>query len=79
MMVQIPEGIAFASFNNDPISKIVEPNLTTVNYSGYVIGEMAVTNLINHLAGITNIKTTNTIVLRSDIIISDSSLKNKTL
>ena len=77
--IKIPGNIAFAGFNNDPISKIVEPNLTTVNYSGYAIGEMAVTNLINHLTGITNIKTTNTIVLRSDIIIRDSSLKNKTL
>jgi LacI family transcriptional regulator len=77
--IKIPADIAFAGFNNDPISKIVEPNLTTVNYSGYAIGEMAVTNLINHLTGITNIKTTNTIVLRSDIIIRQSSLKNKTL
>jgi LacI family transcriptional regulator len=77
--VKIPADIAFAGFNNDPISKIVEPNLTTVNYSGYAIGEMAVTNLINHLTGISNIKTTNTVVLRSDIIIRESSLKNKTL
>lgn len=77
--IKIPGDIAFAGFNNDPISKIVEPNLTTVNYSGYAIGETAVTNLINHLTGISNIKTTNTIVLRSDIIIRNSSLKNKTL
>jgi LacI family transcriptional regulator len=77
--IRIPEEVSFAGFNNDPISKIVEPNLTTVNYSGYAIGEMAVTNLINHLTGITNIKTTNTIVLRSDLIIRKSSLKNKTL
>ena len=77
--IRIPEDIAFAGFNNDPISKVVEPNLTTVNYSGYAIGEAAVTSLINHLNGISSIKTTNTIVLRSDLIIRDSSLKNKTL
>jgi LacI family transcriptional regulator len=77
--IRIPADIAFAGFNNDPISKVVEPNLTTVNYSGYGIGEAAVTSLINHLTGITNIKTTNTIVLRSDIIIRNSSFKNKTL
>ncbi|TMI68917.1 MAG: LacI family transcriptional regulator [Bacteroidetes bacterium] len=77
--VRIPEDIAFAGFNNDPISKIIEPNLTTVNYSGYDMGEAAVTSLINHLNGISNVKSTNTIILRSDLIIRDSSLKNKSL
>ncbi len=75
--IRIPGDIAFAGFNNDPISKVVEPNLTTVNYSGYAIGEAAVTSLINHLTGVANIKTTNTIVLRSDLIIRESSQKNK--
>jgi LacI family transcriptional regulator len=77
--IRIPEDIAFAGFNNDPISKIIEPNLTTVNYSGYDIGEAAVTSLINHLNGISSVKTTNTIILRSDLIIRGSSLKNKSL
>lgn len=77
--IKIPGDIAFAGFNNDPISKVVEPNLTTVNYSGYHIGEAAITSLINHLNGISSIKTTNTVVLRSDLIIRGSSLKKKTL
>jgi LacI family transcriptional regulator len=77
--IRIPADIAFAGFNNDPISKIVDPNLTTVNYSGYDVGEAAVTSLINHLNGISNIKTTNMIILRSDLIIRGSSLKNKSL
>lgn len=77
--ILIPTDIAFAGFNNDPISKIIEPNLTTVNYSGYDVGEAAVNSLINHLKGISSIKTTNTIILRSDLIIRASSLKNKSL
>jgi LacI family transcriptional regulator len=77
--IRIPQDIAFAGFNNDPISKIVEPNLTTVNYSGYEIGEAAVTSLINHLTGISSVKTTNTIILRADLIIRESSLKKKSL
>lgn len=77
--VHIPGDIAFAGFNNDPISKIIEPNLTTVSYSGYDVGEAAVTSLINHLNGISFIKTTTTIILRSDLIIRESSLKNKSL
>lgn len=77
--IRIPEDIAFAGFNNDPISKIIQPNLTTINYSGYDMGEAAVSSLINHLNGVANIKTTNTIVLRSDLIIRESSQKNKSL
>lgn len=77
--IRIPQEIAFAGFNNDPVSKIIEPNLTTVNYSGYEVGEAAVTSLINHLNGISNVKSTHTIILRSDLIIRESSLKNKSL
>lgn len=74
--VRIPHDIAFAGFNNDPISKVIEPNLTTVNYSGYHVGETAVMSLINHLKGTLSTKTiTNTITLRSDLIIRESSLK----
>jgi LacI family transcriptional regulator len=77
--ISIPGDIAFAGFNNDPISKVIEPNLTTINYSGYSIGEAAVNSLTNHLKGVTDIKTTNKIVLRSELIIRESSLKNKSL
>ncbi len=77
--IRIPEDIAFAGFNNDPISKVIEPNLTTVNYSGYHVGEVAVMNLIGHLKGLSSTKTTNRIVLRADLVVRESSLKNKSL
>lgn len=76
--IRIPADIAFAGFNNDPISKVIEPNLTTVNYSGYHVGEVAVINLLNLLKEDSNSRNTNTIVLRSDLIIRESSLKSKT-
>ena len=71
--LRIPEDIAFAGFNNDPVSKVIEPNLTTINYPGYEMGEVAARNLINHLNGTSPIHTTNTIVLRSELIIRASS------
>jgi LacI family transcriptional regulator len=75
--LRIPRDIAFVGFNNDPVSTVVEPNLTTVNYPGYQMGEAAARNLINHLNGVSNISATNTILLRSELIVRDSSLKNK--
>jgi len=73
--VRIPKDISFVGFNNDPIARIVEPNLTTINYSGYDIGQAAVSSLISHLEGVTNIRTTNLIILRADLVIRGSSLK----
>lgn len=75
--VSIPDDIAFAGFNNDPISRVIEPNLTTVNYPGYNMGQAAVTSLANHLNGDTNIADTNTIVLRSELITRPSSGRKK--
>jgi LacI family transcriptional regulator len=73
--IKIPEDIAFVGFNNDPVSKVIEPNLTTINYPGYEMGEVAARNLINHLNGKATIQSTNTIILRPELIIRDSSKK----
>ncbi len=75
--VRIPEDIAIVGFNNDAISKLVEPQMTTIDYPGIDMGEIAARNLISHLKGLSDIKHTNTIVVRSDLIIRSSSLKNK--
>ena len=74
--VSIPGDIAIVGFNNDAIGKLIEPALTTINYPGVDVGEIAARNLIKHLKGISNIHQTNTIVVRSDLIIRKSSLKN---
>jgi LacI family transcriptional regulator len=72
---RIPEDIAIVGFNNDAISKIVEPQLTTIDYPGIDIGEIAARNLIAHLKGDVNIKQTNTIIVKSELIIRQSSLR----
>lgn len=75
--IKIPDDIAFVGFNNDPVSKVIEPNLTTINYSGNEVGEVAARHLINHLNGVSPIHNTNTILLRSEFIVRESSLKKK--
>jgi len=72
----IAKDIAVVGFNNDLVSKIVEPNLTTVNNPGLEMGEVAAQNLINHLNGTNNINTINTIILRSELVIRKSSLRH---
>lgn len=75
--INIPEDIAVVGFNNDPVSKVIEPNLTTINYPGYEMGEIAAYNLINQLKGTALNTAANTILLRSELVIRSSSLKNK--
>jgi len=76
--IRIPEDIAVVGFNNDTIGRIVEPSLTTIDYRGQDMGEIAARSLINHLQGISNLRHTNTIVIRSDLIIRKSSLRSGT-
>ncbi|WP_338872654.1 LacI family DNA-binding transcriptional regulator [Spirosoma sp. SC4-14] len=71
----IPGDIAIVGFNNDPVSTVIDPNLTTINYPGEKMGEIAAQSLINHLNGAMDIQTTNTIILHSELIVRESSQK----
>ncbi len=73
--LRIPDDIAIVGFNNDIIGKIIEPQLTTINYPGTEMGEVAARHLTNHLRGLSTLSDTGTIVIRSDLVIRKSSLK----
>lgn len=75
--IRVPEDIAVVGFNNDTISIISDPQLTTVNYPAVKMGEQAATVLINHLTGNSDSSLTNSIVLNSELIIRQSSLRKK--
>jgi LacI family transcriptional regulator len=74
--ISVPDQIAVVGFNNDPIANVIEPNLTTVNYPGEEMGEVAALTIINRLRNVpsTNL---NTIFLRHELIVRQSSLKKK--
>jgi LacI family transcriptional regulator len=81
--LRVPGDIAVVGFNNDVISKIIEPKLTTVNYCGREMGEVAARSLINSLNGIVTTGHTDTITLKAELIIRASSqrirLKNEAI
>ncbi len=72
--VRIPEDVCVVGFNNDPISRVVEPNLTTINYPGREMGEIAAGTLINTLKGQQS-DFLNSIVLSHSLIIRQSTLR----
>ncbi|MFN8253557.1 MAG: LacI family DNA-binding transcriptional regulator [Ferruginibacter sp.] len=75
--IRVPEDIAVVGFNNDAISKIVDPQLTTINYPGKDMGEITARSLMNHLKGVGSIAVTNRIIVKSDLIIRESSVRRK--
>jgi LacI family transcriptional regulator len=76
--VKIPQEIAFAGFNNDPTSCVIEPNLTTIDYRGHEMGEVAAKIMIDHLVKDDDLQKTHSLILRSELIVRESSLKKKT-
>ena len=70
--IRIPEDIAVVGFNNDPIARVIEPNLTTIHYPGYEMGQIAATTLINTIH---NSRTSpiNTLVLKHELLVRESS------
>jgi len=73
--VNIPSDIAIVGFNNDAISKLVNPNLTTIDYPGKYMGEVAAQSLIALLKEKNTTSKTSTIIIDSNLIIRQSSLK----
>ena len=75
--LRIPEDIAIVGFNNEAISRIIQPKLTTINYPGEEVGEQAARSLLDQLTGLSSARSTDTIIIRSELIIRDSSLHRK--
>jgi LacI family transcriptional regulator len=74
--ISIPDQIAVVGFNNDPISRVITPKLTTIHYPGQEMGEVAATTLINALNKVPTANL-NTLVLRHKLIIRESSIRNQ--
>jgi LacI family transcriptional regulator len=74
--IRIPEDVAFSGFNNDPISCIIKPNLSTIHYKGFDMGETAAKTLISYLHDSQSQHQAQRIVLPHELIIRQSSLKH---
>ncbi|WP_158826499.1 LacI family DNA-binding transcriptional regulator [Mucilaginibacter lacusdianchii] len=73
--IRIPEDIAVAGFNNDPLACIVEPNLTTIDYKGYEMGEASARILLKCLNNKYNALTDKEVILPAELIVRASTLR----
>ena len=69
--LRIPEHIRIASFNDDPVSDMIEPSLTTVMQPGYEVGKLAMRMVVDEIKIPRN--DYQTITLRTQLIIRESS------
>jgi LacI family transcriptional regulator len=73
--VAVPDDIAIVGFNDDVISRMIEPKLTTVQYNGREVGKAAARSLLeqlnNNSTGISDYVT----ILRHKLIVRESSRK----
>jgi LacI family transcriptional regulator len=74
--IRIPSDICVAGFNNEPLSQVIRPNLTTVDYPAGEIGEIVATSLINKLKN-RQADMPETIVLDHKLIVRESSLRKQ--
>jgi len=75
--LRVPEDIAIVGFNNDLISRVTEPAITTINYPGTEMGESIARILINQLEEQGDLSITSKVMLDTALIERGSSLKNK--
>ncbi|MCM4167685.1 Catabolite control protein A [Arenibacter antarcticus] len=73
---KIPEDIKIVGFNNDPISELVTPSLSTIAYPGYEMGVLAGQSVISQLNGSINFQSANSITLRHKLIKRESTYKS---
>ena len=72
--LKIPQDIAFAGFNNDPLTCIIEPNLTTIHYKGYEMGQISA-KLLMDLMYNKSLHAVDNVILNHELIIRESSLR----
>ncbi|MFY7900888.1 MAG: substrate-binding domain-containing protein, partial [Chitinophagaceae bacterium] len=73
--INIPKDIAVVGFNNDSICKIVEPELSTIHYPGFELGEHAANALLNQINNEGRKLKGENILIDSTLIIRNSSIK----
>ncbi len=75
--IKIPKDIAIVGFNNDVISRIVEPKITTIDYPGKLMGQTIAERLVHQLQTKKGINKKEQIIIPSSLIVRNSSVRKK--
>lgn len=74
--VKIPDDLAIIGFNNDPISQIIDPGLSTVTHPAFKMGQTSAEKILSHLKSSKKDDITEITFLNTEVVIRESSKKN---
>lgn len=75
--VKIPDELAIIGFNDDPISSIVEPSLSTVSHPAMKMGEISIQRILEHSDDNLGSSISEISMLDTEIIVRNSSRRKK--
>lgn len=73
--LKVPDQVAVVGFSNYPISKIIEPNLTSVNDRAFEMGQAATKLLIRQIEDEEDLIESEIVTLKTELIIRESSTR----
>lgn len=76
--VSIPDQLAVIGFNNDPLSLIIDPPLSTIEYPAVELGKLAVEKALELIEGKgqSQLISDQTLELNTELIVRGSSVRN---
>ena len=73
--IKVPEEFAVIGFNNDPISEIIEPNISTITHPAEKMGKAAAELIIKNLKSVKEEDAKEITFLNTQVLIRESSRK----
>lgn len=77
--IKIPQDLAIIGFNDDPISSVIDPSLSTISHPAFKMGQISTEKVLNHLLIKKEENIKEVTFLNTEVIIRESSQKIKTL
>lgn len=71
--IKIPEELAIIGFNDDPVSSIVEPSLSTVSHPARKMGELSTQRILEHSKNNLGSSVSEITMLDTEVIVRNSS------
>ncbi|MCF4101098.1 LacI family transcriptional regulator [Gillisia sp. M10.2A] len=75
--IKIPEELAIIGFNDDPISSIVEPALSTISHPAMKMGEISAQKILEHSVKKLDSNISEITMLDTEVIVRNSSNRQK--
>jgi LacI family transcriptional regulator len=73
--IKVPDQFAVIGFNNDPISEIIEPNISTITHPAEKMGKAAAELIIKNLKSVKDEDAKEITFLNTQVLIRESSRK----